>query len=100
MRFNAYIADLGFDSATDGSGAPRSDTPRDHASGPVHAVNLPESYPLCDFFLLIDPPEAFGSPCVAVEEHIAARRTKNVEFLSPRDMEHPGRKTASQVYRL
>jgi hypothetical protein len=87
-------------SATDGSGAPRFDPARDHAFGPVHAVNLPESYPLCDFFLLIDLPEAFGSSCVAVEEHIATRRTKNVGFLSPRDMEHPGRKTASRVYHL
>src|ERR1035437_622875 len=56
-------------SATDGRGAPRFGMARDHAFGPVNAVNVPESYPLCDFLLLIDPPDAFGSPCVAVEKH-------------------------------
>ena len=56
-------------SVTDVRGAPRFGTARDHVFGPVHAVNVPESYPLCDFLLLIDPPEAFGSPCVAGIEH-------------------------------
>src|ERR1035441_6178111 len=43
--------------------------------GPVHAGTVSESFHVCDYLLLIDPPEVLGSPCVAVIEHGASRRT-------------------------